>query len=388
VLSVIVLAAVAGLYRACSGREAATAVSEAPWTAVPGRIEAVDILLPVPEGRLTDAECNWPDRPWQLPGYTPSSFHELLGASGLDERDAGALASKATCGTDGCVVSPDLDLLARLRPASRATLYAAVGRFTTNVFQAYHNWRRSSLRSWSAEPGLPDRVRSVLDQLTYTEGDRLLIADQLVLCSLLHDDADRLRALQAVMTRDTLSVRVRLDPGADLDAVARYWEWGGPPRGVREALAGAPRDGGVAHVAVADLLPPFARARLDAYPARDAPAYDCFWTAAHFFDAAEPGGPLVYARDLEQILATSYVPVPFEERRLGDVILFRKANGTTAHAASYVAGDIVFTKNGNSHLVPWRLLHLADVEWRYHDAPYRAVYRQRRLVVDGSSSPR
>jgi hypothetical protein len=45
----------------------------------------------------------------------------------------------------------------------------------------------------------------------------------------------------------------------------------------------------------------------------------------------------------------------------GDLILFLDDNQTIAHSAVYVADDLVFTKNGNSFVQPWKIMRMKDL---------------------------
>lgn len=370
--------------RGCSPIPETRAVPEA-WgdggpLASPGHVEVVDFLLEPPPGHITAADCNMPARVWQLPGYTPAAFTSLLHAAGLEERDARAFDSAVQCGPNGCMGSPDHELLTGLRPDQRAVLYSALGRFTVNAFQFYPFWRRANLGPWSARRGLSPEARALLNQLTYTEGDRLLLADMPVLCTRLRDERDKVLALESLMSRSAIVAYLHIDAGTDLDAVIRYWAWGRPAPDVRRVLSVAQRDAGEAMVDVTGLLPPFARARVNRYPGRGGAPFDCSWSALHFFDGEAPDETLVDRVAFDEALARDYVQVPFEDRRLGDIVRLGKADGSPVHVANHVAGDIVFTKNGGTHVVPWMLERLADVEWRYHEATVRTAYRLRKLA--------
>ena len=52
--------------------------------------------------------------------------------------------------------------------------------------------------------------------------------------------------------------------------------------------------------------------------------------------------------------------------QFGDIIQFVKADSNTVeHSAVFIAGDIVFTKNGIGVTNPWVLMRYSDMEARY-----------------------
>ena len=65
--------------------------------------------------------------------------------------------------------------------------------------------------------------------------------------------------------------------------------------------------------------------------------------------------------------------------RLGDVIIFVDAQGVTQHACVYIAGDIVFTKNGAQNTHPWVLMRLDQMRSLYSEpGGQTVVFRSQR----------
>ncbi|MFO0762323.1 MAG: hypothetical protein U0359_38140 [Byssovorax sp.] len=330
------------LDRAGSSHDAAASLV-GPEAAHHAELRDVPVLLP--PGHAHPGLCRVTPPRWSLPHLTREDLPSLFDRVGLSIGQRRSLLSASSCAEGGCVLTPSRVLVLSLDPGPRAALYAELARFPENTEQWVPFRRRHALGPFSSHPGLPPAIRSILDRLTYTEGPFYLLADFTTLCASLPDDEAKVQALGALMSRGSLRVTV----GAD-------------------GLVG-----------LADLLPPFARARLDTFPRVSDPPYSCFWTAVHFLDERDPGPAVEPEEALLATLDRDYAPVPFEQRRLGDVILLRAPGQGPIHAVSQVSNEVVFTKNGASYLRPWVLARLSDVRASYPAATEIEVRRPRAL---------
>jgi hypothetical protein len=66
--------------------------------------------------------------------------------------------------------------------------------------------------------------------------------------------------------------------------------------------------------------------------------------------------------------------------QLGDVVAFADASGNLVHVAVYIAGDLLFSKNGQSALAPWSILPLERFAGHYaEDAEdWQITYHRKR----------
>ena len=168
-------------------------------------------------------------------------------------------------------------------------------------------------------------------------------------------------------------MRVFLKPDESPDSALAYW--GQPNRyaAVEPLLPAlsAPEDG----LNVISLLPPFARSRLYTYPRENEPGgaahCNCHWASLNFFNDP-PDNAIAADANIAKTLATLYEPLN-SSTRLGDIILFFDGN-VLVHSCVYIAGDIVFTKNGAGTTAPYMLQRLQDVE-----AGYRLMYGSLKL---------
>jgi hypothetical protein len=139
-------------------------------------------------------------------------------------------------------------------------------------------------------------------------------------------------------------------------------------------------------------MPPLVRETMNVFMRApvDAPTPSCYWTALNF--AAErpdprllitPRGPGGERKVVEQKLRAGYVLVD-KPAKLGDVILYqRRRDKEPLHVCSYIAGDVVYTKNGFGFSSPWCLMHLKWVDALYYqpETVDKLVYRAKDQLV-------
>jgi hypothetical protein len=115
------------------------------------------------------------------------------------------------------------------------------------------------------------------------------------------------------------------------------------------------------------LLPPFVRKLLNGYPPFELAVKgrmpDCHWSSLNFFNY-EPRDYFLDTRLASSHVLENYQPVeaPY---RYGDKLFFLTPENHCFHSCVYIAGDIVFTKNGDNAANPWILTHLGDLEQVY-----------------------
>ena len=106
---------------------------------------------------------------------------------------------------------------------------------------------------------------------------------------------------------------------------------------------------------------------------------DCHWSTMNFFNEV-PDDHYNDSAYMVKCLLTNYYQIA-APTQYGDVILFLNDEGNNAvHSAVYLAGDLVFTKNGNNMAQPWMVMHLPELTEKYEsDGPAKiVVYRNRK----------
>lgn len=169
--------------------------------------------------------------------------------------------------------------------------------------------------------------------------------------------------VEALYQTRAFSLRLRVRPDSDLNALVAYWGKGGREKLIRPLLKALTKVTGGAAINVSFLLPPFARNRLYTYPASwNDPAIereDCFFTAINFFNDA-PDTNLFDHTYAKTILYNEFLPASGQPT-YGDLVAVSGPSGAVVHVCVYIAKDFVFTKNGLDRPQPWVLMRMTDM---------------------------
>jgi hypothetical protein len=334
-----------------------------PW----GQLELLRTELEPPPSLILTLKGEVP--PWSFPGYTAERVRALLERAGVAPAALASLPDDAWLPSpDGVVLRVPLQFLLGLSPQARAAIYAVLAQARGNPsYREPLIIEQAHLDDRLRTSGLSPDVQQTFRRLLYRAGSELVFADYAPMLAWLRDDADRRRFSATVVRKDSLLVRLRIDPTFDLDGIVRYWNAGHRGERMRplfEALARLP---GGAAISVANLLPSFARQRIFTYPDPSHPSDmmgDCFWSALNFFNDT----PDERFRDLDFVRETidrDYRPVE-GPARFGDlVVLATERDRSPVHAAVYLADGVVFTKNGGALVQPWVFMEQAEMERHY-----------------------
>lgn len=348
-------------------------VWDGPW----GRLEVSSFYLELPRHYAEASNCPTGTSRWTLPGYTMDQWRDLLATARVTDAQLAQITAATVCAPQGCVAGPGRDVVLGLSHESRGVIYNTLRRWDENPLQMHAFRRRVSDPWWSVRGGFAHQAR--FESLTYFDGNFVLFADLNALCPSL-DDPDRLRLLEMVARTSAVMAWLVVSPETDVEPLVRYWNGAGSFRDVRGVFEALARTSPV-HLDVANLLPPFARARLNTFRRPNHPARDCYWSALNFFSDDTPPDVFVSGAEIEQAMAADYARVPYEQRQFGDVILLAPPGGLPVHAANYIAAGIVFSKNGAHFRRPWVLERLSEVRGTYPEATELRVYRLRRRAA-------
>ncbi|KAF0175701.1 MAG: hypothetical protein FD161_3241 [Limisphaerales bacterium] len=358
--------------------------SPGPW----GELEYVPIVIATPDEFLSVAREANIEPVWRFGKYSAGQVHDLLVRADppaaarewlMDERHWQVSA-------DGVVIAPPPEVIFTLDPASRALIYNALANLGGNLLQEFPLSRsRDGLEDWFSKGGLSAPTITLTRSLLYQRGSAWCLADWPLLLRQVPSREERRQLLKAATSQTTLLAHLRIRENADVEGLVEYWGRGGRAKDIRALLESVALVEGGATVDLAHLLPRFVRERIYTYPFPTDPTLarrrNCFWTSLNFFANGPPEDRHADAADLRLTLAKDYVQVP-GDLLLGDVLLWSKADGTPVHAASYLAADLVLTKNGAYHTQPWMLSRLDDLLVRYpsSSALSFAAYRRKDLA--------
>lgn len=211
--------------------------------------------------------------------------------------------------------------------------------------------------------GVPQEQIDLIRALSFKKGRTNRFSDINLVFSKAKTDYERWRILKTIGRERSLSVKLRISEDHNLSQLANYWSAGGKNKEILPILESVMMTSGIETLDLIHLLPPTPRKLLHTYPSpagdgigREMP--DCNWTAASFF-SEEP--PERYLDLIGQVLENRY-EIATRPLQLGDIILLSdKSSGKPIHACNYIAGNLVFTKNGMSMGRPWTISSLEDV---------------------------
>jgi hypothetical protein len=357
--------------RAAAGSATVTGQS-APLAGSWGELTVTPIVISPPlEYLQRDLVAPRPPQ-WAFPNTTAGNVAAFLTSAGLDAAAVESVIDTARplVNAEGIMLTPDAELVRGLRPQARARIYLELGKTSLNIAQdrAFRYFARDA-DEWLGRAPISPRTRQLVEPLLYPHGDFLFFADfDLVRREIA--DPDEVQSLhKRLLRQQTLVVSLRVTDPSDLDRIVEYWGRGGRRTDIRPLLESLAEDGGGASIDITHLLPTFVRQYLYRYP-RITPQdlsrpllANCLWTALNFFNAT-PDDRYLDETVAIATLKRDYYYV-YDNQQLGDVVVLADSEGNLFHAAVYLAGGLIFGKNGASALAPWSILPLAHLEGHY-----------------------
>jgi hypothetical protein len=354
-----------------------------PW----GVVETRPIRIELPDEFVFVPPATQPPVRWLFKGYSKERTIEFLRSSGLTEAQLEQL-EKAGWKTEtaGASIEPGDDLVLSLTPEARAKVYSFLVEISENSRCIDPIWfRPGQVDARLKDSGLDDATIELLKGLLYPQGeDLLLFADFEPAVRRVQGERERHEFMQALSRKRSLLARLRIGPDSDVNEVINYWSAGGRRKDVGPLLHAVKREG-QGTLGIISLLPRFMRNHLYNHPFTttdpSAVKQDCFWSAMNAFSDV-PDNRFNDMAYVKEVLMRDYYSI-VEPSQLGDLIFLTTRDETVIHAASYVADDIVFTKNGASYTQPWILMHHQDMYDTYVvryplSGPLKVLYFRRK----------
>lgn len=343
-------------------------VAEGPW----GTLQYYAIILSYPKNLLAELRLPSGQVHWHFPETDPLAIEILLDGIGFPRTVGGrpwgkALKAWVNVEEGGISFFPEAELVEALTPETRAKLAEILRRSTVN--EKYLDpivIASGDTFSWYKDCGLDRDTIELIDKLTYRRGSSLVWSDLGLVSSRL-DTLEKRRALARAATRvRSLVLRIQVGGDSDLASISKYWSEGYKRKAIApifESIAGNPH---VEYLDAVHLLPPVPRRLLYTFPSledsREFGTLDCHWTAFNFFRSQSILNNIrgsVMAEEFYERYQRVAIDDPL---RYGDVIIFVDPKTQDAsHSVVYIAGDIVYTKNGESISSPWILSRYGDI---------------------------
>jgi hypothetical protein len=260
--------------------------------------------------------------------------------------------------TNGIEVLPSRELSISMTPEQRRAVYLELAKADGNVeFQTPNTFSEDEFAATLKESGISPASQQLLSRLCFSDNGTVFFHDKRLLLEAISDVVDRKAVVRFLGSYTTLSMRLRISRDSELETIAAYWgRRTGREDHLLRTLKSELRGQAMVEVDVVRLLPTFAVERLNNYPiGRYANALgenpDCFWSAINFPLDRVVADP--FREGFAWYMRNNFRPT--EVPQFGDVVLWLSEDGRTRHAANYVAGDVVFTKNGSADTRPWIL---------------------------------
>jgi len=356
-----------------------------------GTLEYFTAAIEVPAATIQAME-SWPSTPmWRFGSTNAAEILAQLKAAGLDSRQMAVLSDPQSwrMSSRSLALLPGSELLLSMAPAVRERVYALVAQNPENLFHAEpFVVFGGSVARWLGNTGLRPELLSTIERVVYERHGATYFSDVALLYSLAASDAERLKISKHLSRNPALMVSLRVTQDMDWQGIASYWSSGRRRKDVATLLESLASNPASDRVDILHLLPATPRKLLNTFPHPSQYIFfgqlpDCHWSSLNFFNY-DPASRLAEPATATSYLKEHFVQVkpPFE---FGDIILFTNADGSKSnHSCVYVAGDIVFTKNGRSVLKPWTLMMFEDVASTYRSNPdvHFVVYRRKSLEVE------
>ena len=373
----------------CWGQTAAEATKSAVRDVTPGpwgRVRYVPLQISPPTAAVRGFLEETQEIRWFVMVRNREEVESFLKVAGLDQDIIKVLLARGNPTVDrrGWLLLPTPELVLGLPPDVRKKLYTGLSQWQENPrHRSPFRLVDHATRDWREMAGLDDAVQARFERLVYPRGSLKVFTDlPLMLIAMKGDVAVQTRFLRSVCSESTYLATLRVLPGDDVDALTKYWGVGGREEEVRPLIEAAGRAKGEIGVPLPLLLPGFPRQVLYTYaPPDDMRFLDCHYSSINFFNR-EADPRLLQGLYRDTFFNAFYEEVP-EAGQLGDILVMLSPSGEVVHSCVFLAGELVFTKNGGQRTLPWMLMTLADMK-EYFSTEGELVVRayRRRLAAE------
>lgn len=319
---------------------------------------------------------------WRFPGHSLEEVTQFLRKGPIPADQINALLNKARFdATHNWVeIEPADEEIVALPKEARLYIYKELASYDVNNMNTKtFRYSGSRLEDWMQGAQLSPKLLELLDRLICQNGSLMLMADAALLMKHVTSADEQKQLFRALSREKTMVIKLVLDDDSDIESIAKYWGRGLHTKNIYPLLESLQNRTGDRSIDIIHLLPPFARKHLYMYPTfdnLDVKFRDCHWSANNFFTFGNPTPPLT-PEMVQYNFIDNCCQVDKEDLRLGDRIIYVNHNSELIHSAIYVAGDIVFTKNGTSYSTPWMFMTLDDMKYYYFDSHDFSVYYMR-----------
>ncbi len=360
-------------------------VTSGPW----GDIQTWDIRLEQPM-EYVGFDHTTSDGPfWNFGLVSPGSLAGILESCGVNREQAEKLmASRINAAAGEVILRPDEETILSLDPDVRSKLYQVLSRVPSNRFQVspYLIPDGNPTALFNNDEAFAPEAVSLVKGLLYRRNGYTYFSDPEVVLRHLGSREESLSFLKALTSQKAVMMQLLIRPDSDIDKPLNYWGLSSPGvplkdlRPLFQSQQHLPEGGAIS---ILHLLPPLAREKLFTTPMPPVDSRsslpDCHWSALNFFSATPD--PRLSDNDYASgFIASNYYEVG-KPGICGDLVLLVDGQNRVVHSSVYIAGDVVFTKNGSNYAQPWILMHEKDMIGNFSSKePVRVAYFRRKGI--------
>lgn len=286
------------------------------------------------------------------------------------------------------VIRPDAPTLLQVLPEVRSSLYKILASIPGNRFQSmpYYVPGNDPSALFGNGSKFHGRVASVMKKLCYHRNGFTYFSDPEAILAMLTSDEERREFLQNLTSQRVVFLRLLVRPGSDIDKPLNYWALsmaGVLLKDLRPLFEAQQELSSGGSVSILYLLPKLAREKLFTSPIPPSSGQerlpDCHWTALNFFNAT-PDPRMADNDYAAKFISENYYQVA-KSGVAGDLVLLLDDHNKVIHSSVYIAGDVVFTKNGINYAQPWVLMHEKDLVGTFSGLdPVKVAYFRRKGI--------
>lgn len=339
-----------------------------PW----GALTAVPIVISPPIEYVPRDNTPVAQPVWAFPDQDAAAVKAFLLSAGLDDGTVAALGETARRdpAIAGLRLAPPTAIIRALAPDVRSRIYHQLAKSPLNFDQnAAYYYRGDSIDEWLGTTRLAASTRALVDPLVYRDGPFLYLADIELVRAQLGDTLEFQTLIKRLLRHQSTLVSLKIANPDQIDSLTEYWGRGGRKTDIRPILESIADAGPAQQIDITNLLPELPRRLLHRYPKvrqvdlEKPQLANCFWTALNFFSET-PDDRFLDVDAAMRSLKEDYFIV-HDGFQLGDIVVFANRANNVFHVASYVADNLVFTKNGSFSLAPWTLIPIDDLKGPY-----------------------
>lgn len=359
-------------------------VAPGPW----GQLSTTPIVISPPLEYVTaDLGMEGDRLEWFFPGASAEVMEAVLATAGLSPEQIRNLraAARPEPRIKGFIVTPDPAMVRNLSRETRGRLYLELGKTPLNFDHAHaFRFHGSSTQAWLGGSSISPQTKELVEPLIYRDGDSLLFADMKIIRAQIKDEKEVQRLKKVLLRQSTVIIKLSVTNESDIPGLAEYWGRGGRRTDLRPLLESVAGQGTDHSIDVIHVLPTFARNHLYRYPRQTWSDFDkpllsnCLWSALNFFNPS-PDDRFLDVNVALNTLRRDYYIVE-HDFQLGDVVGFFDSSGNLFHVASYLADDLVLSKNGFTPMAPWAITTIDQLKnyYRLTSANPQVIYHRRK----------